>query len=420
MPQEDTEIRELRRLLRDMVALATTPAGWVGRELPQVADGVADTLLHTLRADAVYVSLGSSSPTEGIRLPAHPGFNAEVKRLRAEHGSNTLLLDAVSLPNWPSPLRVAIHPIGLSSEDGFVAVGCSRPSFPTEAESLLLSVAANQTAVTMQTVGLRTKADFERHRIEELLAQAPAAIGMMTGPEHRWVYVNETYVRVTGRSSASDFVGKTLRESLPEIQLGPFVDLVDEVYRSGRPYVGREMKATLNRGPMGQPEEAYFDFVYQPVRRAEGGIDGVLVHAVEVTEKVLARQKIEESESWLRAIIETTPECVKLVASDGTLLHMNSVGLEMVGADCAEMVVGKNIYDVIAPEDREHFRQFNERVCRGERGSLEFDIIGLKGVRRHMETHAAPLRNPDGSTVHLAVTRDITERKRSEQALRES
>ncbi len=420
MPEDDREVRELRRLLRDLVALATTPAGWVGRDLPQVADGVADILLHTLRADAVYVSLGSGTPTEGIRFTAYPGFDAEVQRLRAERGSNTLSLETVRLPAWPSPLTVAIHPIGLSTEDGFVAVGCSSPMFPSETESLLLSVAANQAAVAIQTVRLRAKAEFERRHMEELLAQAPAAIGMMVGPDHRWVYVNEKLVAVTGRSSAADFVGKTMLESLPEMQAQPFVSLVDEVYRSGQAYTGLEMKATLHRGHTGQPEEAYFDFVYQPIRNAGGSIDGVLVHSVEVTDKVLARKKIEDSEERLRAIVETTPECVKIVASDGTLLHMNPAGLAMVGADCAEAVVAKNVYELIAPEDRERFRNFNETVCKGSRGGLEFDIVGLKGVRRHMETHAAPFLGKDGSTVQLSVTRDITERKRAEDALRQS
>ena len=75
---------------------------------------------------------------------------------------------------------------------------------------------------------------------------------------------------------------------------------------------------------------------------------------------------------------------------------------------------------MIAPEHRERFREFNERVCRGEQGTQEFDIIGLKGVRRHMQTHAAPLRLENGQTVQLAVTRDITDRKRAEEALRRS
>jgi PAS domain S-box-containing protein len=132
------------------------------------------------------------------------------------------------------------------------------------------------------------------------------------------------------------------------------------------------------------------------------------------------RTRAEESEKRFRAIVETTPECVKLVACDGTLLHMNSVGLSMVQADTGETVIGKCVYDLIAPEDRERYREFNERICRGERGSTEFDIVGLKGQWRHMETHAAPLQTADGSCVQLAVTLDITERQRAEQALRES
>ena len=132
------------------------------------------------------------------------------------------------------------------------------------------------------------------------------------------------------------------------------------------------------------------------------------------------RSRAEESEKRFRAIIETTPECVKLVAADGTLLHMNSVGLSMVQADSRETIIGKCVYDLIAPEDRERYRELNERICRGERGSSEFDIVGLQGRRRHMETHAAPLQTADGSYVQLAVTLDITERQRAEQALRES
>ena len=130
------------------------------------------------------------------------------------------------------------------------------------------------------------------------------------------------------------------------------------------------------------------------------------------------RSHSEESEKRFRAIVETTPECVKLVAADGTLLHMNSVGLSMVQADSSETVIGKCVYDLIAPEDRERYREFNERICADDRGSLEFDIVGLKGERRHMETHAAPLQTTDGSCVQLAVTLDITERKVAEEVRR--
>jgi PAS domain S-box-containing protein len=79
-------------------------------------------------------------------------------------------------------------------------------------------------------------------------------------------------------------------------------------------------------------------------------------------------------------------------------------------------VIGKNLYSIIAPEDRQRYREFNERICRGEKGSLGFGIVGLDGTRREMETHAAPLWRSDGTTVQLAITHDVTERKRTERA----
>jgi PAS domain S-box-containing protein len=157
-----------------------------------------------------------------------------------------------------------------------------------------------------------------------------------------------------------------------------------------------------------------------PVRDSAGNIVGASTVARDITERKRAEQALRASEERFRAIVETTPECVKLVSIDGTLLHMNPPGLAMVGADSAESVIGKNVYNLIAPHDRDRFRDFNERICRGERGNLEFDIVSLTGGNHHMQTHAAPLRMADGTVVQLAVTRDITEQKRSQEGLRRS
>jgi PAS domain S-box-containing protein len=135
----------------------------------------------------------------------------------------------------------------------------------------------------------------------------------------------------------------------------------------------------------------------------------------DITDRKHIEESLRESEERYRAIVETTPECVKVVAADGTLLHMNSAGLNILGAKSLDVVEGTSVYDLVAPEDRERFREFNERVCGGERDSLEFDLMTLQGVRRHLETHAAPLRRADGTTAQLAVTLDITARKRADE-----
>jgi PAS domain S-box-containing protein len=165
-----------------------------------------------------------------------------------------------------------------------------------------------------------------------------------------------------------------------------------------------------------QPEMGLRWFYCKGTRmRDESRMFGLVM---DVTSAKQASEASVRNEERYRAIVETTPECVKIVDRNGTLLHMNSAGLAMIGAKSADAVIGKDVYQLVAPEDREKFREFNERVCRGEKGSLEFDIIGIQGVRRHMETHGAPLQNADGNTVLLGVTRDITPRSEAEKTRR--
>ena len=124
-----------------------------------------------------------------------------------------------------------------------------------------------------------------------------------------------------------------------------------------------------------------------------------------------------DNRELLQAVIETTPECIKVVAPDGRLLQMNSAGLEMIGAESWEAVDQAPVLDLIAPEHREDWRRGHDRVCQGESLSWEFDIVRFDGVHRHMQTHATPIRLADGSMGQLAITRDITTQRRLDQAL---
>lgn len=144
-------------------------------------------------------------------------------------------------------------------------------------------------------------------RLRDLLMQAPSAIGITTGPEHRWAYVNVARATMSGRKGVEDFVGKQVRDSYPELEGQPFFDCLDQVYRTGVPFVGKEMKATFRRGPGGTPDDAYVDCVYQPIRNPDGKVEGILIHTVEVTGQVLARKAVElanEREKQERAAAE--------------------------------------------------------------------------------------------------------------------
>ena len=132
----------------------------------------------------------------------------------------------------------------------------------------------------------------------------------------------------------------------------------------------------------------------------------------------IAKKALIDSEFQMRAIIEATPECVKLIDAEGRLLQMNSAGLSYIEVDSLDEIRGTCVYPIIADEYRDQFRRLNEDVCRGSRGRMQFEIIGMKGTRRYMETNAVPIKTKEGDTVQLAITHEITERKRQDSALK--
>jgi len=140
----------------------------------------------------------------------------------------------------------------------------------------------------------------------------------------------------------------------------------------------------------------------------------------DITESKRLSSALKDREKFLRTIIETEPECIKLLDSDGSLLDMNSAGLSMIDAESLRQVKGQCIYSLIAPEYVEPFKTLTESVFQGKSGILEFEAIGLLGRHVWLETHAVPLRNEkDEITAALGITRDITGRRREEASLRE-
>lgn len=130
-----------------------------------------------------------------------------------------------------------------------------------------------------------------------------------------------------------------------------------------------------------------------------------------------AAAALRDSEARLRTILQTQPECVKVVSREGTLLEMNMAGLAVMEAGSLEEAQQKPLVEYILPEHRTAFLDLHRHVMAGESGVLEFEGVGLRGGRCWLETHAAPLRDAEGRVQSLlSITRDITARKRSEAA----
>jgi PAS domain S-box-containing protein len=152
------------------------------------------------------------------------------------------------------------------------------------------------------------------------------------------------------------------------------------------------------------------------------GLAGVALASPFVRRRIVEQEKAEEALrrnlDFTQSIIDNEPECVKILGSGGEVKFMNRAGLAMIDAESIDAVLGQPVQQLVIPEHREAFIRLNERVFAGESGTLEFEMVGFKGSRLWLETHAVPLKDKTGRVESLlGITRDVTERKRAEQAL---
>lgn len=138
---------------------------------------------------------------------------------------------------------------------------------------------------------LAEAARLERERVERIFSAAPAVMALYTGPDHVITMVNPTWERTVGKPDA---VGKPFREVFPEFEGSGLFELLDDVYNSGTPYVDPELTVPLRRWENSEPDETVWSLVWMPLppRAGESGPD-ILVHAVEVTAQVRAREEVE-------------------------------------------------------------------------------------------------------------------------------
>ncbi|HJV95014.1 MAG TPA: EAL domain-containing protein, partial [Albitalea sp.] len=229
------------------------------------------------------------------------------------------------------------------------------------------------------------------------------------------------------------------RQASLEMSFAPGVGLPGQVWSGKKPVwmtdvtqegnfpratIAREVNLHAGFGiPVKAGDElvAMLEFFVREPRKEDEHLTSTVSSVAAQLGSVIQRKRVEATlrhrENELRAIIEAEPECVKIMSADGILLQMNAAGLAMMEAR-AEQAIGKPIWQLLMPEHREPYRQLTENVLRGEKGKLEFEIVGLKGTHRWLETHAVRLvGDGNGAPMLLSVTRDITERKLAERRL---
>jgi PAS domain S-box-containing protein len=227
-------------------------------------------------------------------------------------------------------------------------------------------------------------------------------------------FINDTLCRYLGLRR-EDLIGRSYYPFMHPEDRAAFVAKIEALDRSA-PSMVAEARVVLPDGRVSWHQwahHAYFD--------ERGALIECQATGRDVTDRRAAEEALRKSERMLQTIIDAEPECVKLLDENANLLFMNRAGLEMLEADSLEQVKGRCVCPMVGSEHQPAFFELTRRVFHGGSGTLLFEMVGLKGRRLWLETHAVPLRDEQGRVVAvLGVTRDVTEQRRAEAALRSS
>jgi PAS domain S-box-containing protein len=262
----------------------------------------------------------------------------------------------------------------------------------------------------------------DRRRWRELLLQTPAAIAVLRGPEHRFEWVNHEYCQHVGRPEEA-LIGNTVVEALPEIPSQVYLELLNNVYRTGEPFMGHESPVRLVHSD-GEVKDYYVNFVYSPTRDVEGAIDGIFAHVTDVTDLVSARKSIEASEERFRLAFQ---------AVEGIVYDWDPRTGSVLRSGNLEKLVG-----VSTTQAEPTARWWQERIHPEDSASSSLSRIpSLDPERDHFETEFR-VRHADGHWVYacdrgyivrdengtvvrvVGSTHDVTEQRNLLNALRQS
>ncbi|MCS0607357.1 PAS domain-containing protein [Massilia solisilvae] len=257
----------------------------------------------------------------------------------------------------------------------------------------------------------------ERSYLRNLFNQAPGFIAVLNGPEHVFEIVNEAYYQLVGHRP---IIGRPLSEALPEVRGQRFPQLLDSVYESGKPFVGRGMKAHLQREPDGALAEAYVDLLYQPLFDQDGKVNGIFVQGHDVTEAHAAQLAKRESEERLAD---------GMLAARMVVWDWNVATREVIFSDNAEHVLGARggtmaeMHAHLPPQDRERLQAAHAGAL-AARGSYAETVRYVRpdtGRLLWLDVRGKVRCGADGNPESVrGVAIDVTERVRAEEDLRDA
>jgi len=268
---------------------------------------------------------------------------------------------------------------------------------------------------------LREREVLDRQLLEQVFEESPVFKAVLEGPDHRFVRANPAYRRLVGER---ELVGRTVADALPEVVPQGFLEILDEVYRTGEPYRARERPVLFRPDTEAPAVRRTLDFTYQPLRNSRGRVTGILAVGVDVTAQVEARleeerlrarleaslARVRERDRRFREIADNVDGVIWTSTPDKSRIEYLSPAYERIwGRSRADVYADADRFlEAVHPDDRERVvESFREQT----RGTLRvrYRIVRPDGEVRWIQTRSSPVREDDGDVVRIVgVSEDVT------------
>ncbi|WP_139925476.1 PAS domain-containing protein [Hymenobacter sp. DG01] len=245
-----------------------------------------------------------------------------------------------------------------------------------------------------QTQQLLEQKDRE---LQLILGKVPAFIATLLGPQHLVGFINQHFSDLLGGQVR---VGQTARQAATVLAGQGLFELLDEAYASGQTLVEQERGVWL--GPEGAQEQRYFDFTVQPLLDNAGQPQGILAFAVEVTERVQARlrlddlnQELRRQDEILRVMTESLPQITSITLPNGSMEYLSPQWFEYTGQTIDDLPRCWSL--ALHPEDMSTARQaFEQATATASPFSVEVRLRRHDGQYRWHLSRSVPSFTADG------------------------